>query len=61
MITRNLITVLGSMWLFIEIGQSLRRAVPDWIGNNPLYWYLWCTISMVIVLIAHALDNYFGL
>ena len=59
MIVRNMFTVLGSMWLFIEIGKAMQRAAPEWIGGNPLYWYLWIFISFTVVLAAHALDNYF--
>ena len=35
MIVRNLLTILGSMWLFIEIGQAMQKAVPNWIGTIP--------------------------
>ena len=58
MVVRSMLTILGSMWLFFEIGQFFQERLP--IGNNPLFWPLWLCISVIAVLTAHVIDNYWG-
>jgi hypothetical protein len=52
--TQGLWQVAGIAWFCTEIGQFIEQR--SWIGQEPLFWPLWCCVCVILFLAMQLLD-----
>ncbi len=50
-----LISVLGFIWVYIQVGGFLHERVP--LGPDPLFWALWTSFLVNLGLVAYLFDT----
>lgn len=54
-ISKNTLRIVLSVWLMLESGQFFQK-ILHW-GTNPLFWPLWMSVCLVVILATNLLDQ----